>query len=825
MNEGISSHSPLFVPASAFAIGISAAGLVSFIPCSVAAASLLGAAALLLMRSLPSSLRLWAPIFYAAGFTAFFLYGPGAPSPAERLVNAGPVSITGEVARPPREKDGFTLVLLRPDRPVFFPPGRAGLVRLYVKGNGLGMEYGDVLTGVMELEEPGGFRNPDTFNWGSYAKSNGEVALARVKPEGLTRLGNRAWPLLKTIYGIRRELALLSGKSLSGDASALFRAMVLGDEDGVTQEMRDEFQASGTPHILAVSGSHVALLASLVFFLVNGMFFLLPHRLALRMSLHLDARKAAAAVSIPAALLYCLLSGAHVATVRSVIMITVFLASLLFDRQTKVLNSLALAALIALMWDPSALFDISFQLSYGFVLFMALTASFMRDKKAPGTSNNKLVGYLSRSAVMSVAAIAGTGPLAARQFNSFSWVFMPANLLAVSIAGFVSTPVGLLSCLVYAVHPSGTLPFPGVVEFAMDAFYGVVRFFASAPHSNLHPGAPGLVATVLFYGVIAGIFLIRVKPVRKGAAVMLAFAALSTASLAHTPQKEMKVTFIDVGHGDCSLVEFPDGETMLIDGGGSPLGMDPGRATVAPYLWNHGIRRLDYVVITHPHPDHFGGLFYILANFDVGELWEGGMVSDTDEYARLRGLVGARGIARRSFLVRGEIEEGGATVQVLHTSADYVDDAAQPLFRRENNRSLVLRIKYGDVSFLFTGDIQDEAGRGMVGMSLPLKSTVLKVPHHGGATSLDTGFAQAVGPEVAVISTGRSTPRNVTPAPRTVSVLESLGAKVLVTRRDGGVTVVTDGKSYRVSTYWDTVMRPAGSVQDEVLNWGKLITM
>jgi competence protein ComEC len=287
----------------------------------------------------------------------------------------------------------------------------------------------------------------------------------------------------------------------------------------------------------------------------------------------------------------------------------------------------------------------------------------------------------------------------------------------------------------------------------------------------------------------------------------------------------MRVTFIDAGQGDSALVEFPDGKTMLIDGGGNPRGIDPGRAAVAPYLWDRGIRHIDLLVLSHPHPDHAGGLAYILGNFKVGQVWEGWVAAPSAEYAAFNGLARSKKIQRWVLTNTGEMVFGGAVIQVLSSKGRHIYDSDKEDYVRENNRSLVLRIKYGAVSVLFPGDIQVEAEEALLHASppLPLKSTVLKAPHHGGRSSLNKRFMLAVKPEVAAVSVGRSFYGKGFSA-ETTGFLEGMGAMVYNTLQSGAVVFHTNGKTWGVETFKDRELKPAAGPMQELENYKKLLS-
>lgn len=809
---------------------MSAARLFLFFPCTTSILLASAAVALFVIKNLSRPKKLSALSFLAAGFIIYFLYGPGAPSQLAGYIGKGPVQVTGEVARPPQVRNGRTTLLLDP-----YIPGvrtafhKKSLIRLTVAGTGLDIGYGDILLANLKLETPGGFRNPGGFNWADYAAMRGEEAASYASPSDITRLGNRSWLLFRKLHEFRRELLELSARGLTGEEGALFKSLILGDQGSVTNDMRDRFAATGTTHILSVSGSHIALLVLFIFLVADGIFLMLPHPLAIRSSLWFDHKKAAAALCLFASFAYSLLAGMEVATVRSLIMVTAFLVARMIDREARLLNILSAAAIAVLVWDPAALFDISFQLSYGSVLFMALAVEGIPARLAAATRPSLRERFFNKTSVAvltSMAVIAGTTPKIAAEFNSFSLVALPANMVAVPVAGIAAVPVGLMSCLIHAILPGSTLPLLEVNRAALHIFIKLVGWFSAIPSANMHPAGPGIILSIAFYATLVTAMLWKVGALRKTAAIagcLTAFLALDNLPVHH--RQEMRVTFIDVGQGDSALVEFPDGKTMLVDGGGNPRGIDPGRATVAPYLWDRGIRHIDRLVLSHPHPDHAGGLAYILGNFKVGQIWEGRVAASSGEYAAFNGLARSKKIPRRALTDNGEMVFGGTVIQVLSNQGRQIDDTGKEDYVRENNRSLVLRIKYGAVSVLFPGDIQVDAADALLEARppLPLKSTVLKAPHHGGRSSLNKRFLLAVKPEVAAISVGRSF-YNKGFSAETTGFIEGMGAKVYNTHQSGAVVFHTDGKAWRVETYKDMELKPAAGPLQELENYRRLLS-
>jgi competence protein ComEC len=264
---------------------------------------------------------------------------------------------------------------------------------------------------------------------------------------------------------------------------------------------------------------------------------------------------------------------------------------------------------------------------------------------------------------------------------------------------------------------------------------------------------------------------------------------------------KLGVTVLDVGQGDSIFAEFPGGRTMLVDGGGLSgsewvggyrSGADVGEEVVSPYLWSRGLKRIDVVALSHADHDHIDGLYSVLQNFKVGELWVG-WDDPRPAYARLLAEARSRGV-RIIHVAQGEdFNFGAARADVLWPPAGGVGDSP-------NDNCVVLRLSQGPSHFLLTGDIERPAEEGLIASHQPLQSEFLKVPHHGSKTSSTAPFLAAVDPRVAVVSVGAENPFGH-PAPSVVQRYEHDGVRLLRTDRDGAVTAIADGRTLLVSSY------------------------
>jgi competence protein ComEC len=259
------------------------------------------------------------------------------------------------------------------------------------------------------------------------------------------------------------------------------------------------------------------------------------------------------------------------------------------------------------------------------------------------------------------------------------------------------------------------------------------------------------------------------------------------------PAGHLRITVLDVGQGDGVLVQFPDGHSMLVDSGGAGPQFDIGRRVVVPASWALGVRRLDWLVITHADGDHIGGAIGVLADLHPREVWEGIPVESDPARTALLADARARGLVWRQVQAGHRIEVGGVTIEAQHPVAP---DWERPRVR--NDDSLVLRLAYGQVEVLLTGDAAAEfEDRFAPRDARPLR--VLKVAHHGSRSSTSPRFVSAFRPNIGLVSAGRGNLFGH-PAPDVVARLETAHAEMFRTDLDGAVTLETDGRSILVQT-------------------------
>ena len=646
---------------------------------------------------------------------------------------------------------------------------------------------GDAIDVVTQLAPAQLFFDPDLADPRPAAARSGVTASGGVVDVETVTRGRSLGALVdRARAAVRARIAASYGEA----TAPLARALVLGEED-LAEDDSDAFRKSGLAHLLAVSGTHLVLVVLGAVAAFRALLARTP------LAARIDVGRVAAGAGVVLAFVYADFAGGSGSALRAAWMLAALLGARALGRRGSAPRALGLSALAMGVLDPLAAFDVSF------VLSLAATAGLLAMGRAiDGWLRARLpgpLGRLSSPVAASLAASVACAPILAAIAPTLPLAGIAANVVAVPLGEAAALPLCLLHALT-AVAPAVERGSALAASGALLGVRTVARIASSAAWGAVPvPPPTALQATVIVVAIaaLAGARSAQARVARGIVAAAALLVAEVAAARAGAPRGELRVTFLDVGQGDAALVDFPDGRAMLVDGGGlvgSPV--DVGRAVLAPTLRARRRRGVDVAVLSHPHPDHFGGLATLLPTIDVGELWDTGQGEAEGAgpvYAAMLASLRGRGVAIRSprELCGAPRSFGGASVEILAPCPE-VDPLAGP-----NDNSIVLRLALGRRAALLVGDTERAAEARLLATPERLRADVLKLGHHGSRTSTSPPFLAAVAPTIGVVSVGVRN-RFGHPHPSTLATLAAAGVPLLRTDRGGAVVWATDGETARV---------------------------
>jgi competence protein ComEC len=579
--------------------------------------------------------------------------------------------------------------------------------------------------------------------------------------------GYRAHPLLTTRGRTERQLHRLMGRH-----GPLADALLLGRRETLDRELSDRFAQTGLVHLLAISGTHVALMGA-VFVLIGRM---------LRLS-----RDRVAWLTIVLITLYLAVIGAPPSAMRSGIMLALALIATVLQRPSATLPIVAAAALAILAVQPMAALDVGFQLSFAGVLGIILLRGAMLERVPKALRTHPAARWLTESAVVSIAAFVTTAPIVAHHFGQVAPVSIIANLPAIPLTSLALVGIGAAAATEPVAPPLAHLLADGA-GLALDLLNAVVDVAIRVPGGHAAVARPRWWAwaatAVVFLLVLDAAGRMRDR-VRWAVAGMCAAAAFLLLPLAGSAGAGLEIAFIDVGQGDAVALRTPGGRWILVDAGERDDGWDAGERRVLPFLRARGATRVEALVLTHPHADHVGGAAAVMRAVPVGRVIDPGMPMGTPVYLETLRVAAERGIEWNAARQDRKLQIDGVELLFLWPTVDALDAPADP-----NEISAVVLVRYGGFSALLTGDAPSEVeARLAARYGAALRADVLKAGHHGSRTASSGAFLDTVDPDLAVVSAGV---RNDYGHPH-AEVLARLGARgIPVARTDQEGTVRID---------------------------------
>ncbi len=812
----------------AFAAGISCTGFV-FAPCPLLLFAV-PAAALLVFLCWSRENILTLPLLLFFIFLCGVAHGVSRLSPPEDdnslyqlFINPAEATISATLLRSPSSGFDKTKLLMQVDA-VTFPDikqqdGRNtpffntahGKIELTMKGRPpRDLQPGQHFLVRAFISRPTGFRSPGSFNYPQFLAHSKSVRVTGwiSSPTHIIQSSQAEDPswlhvIRFTPEKIRNHINLFLDEHLPSPANSIYKAILTGDRASIPAEILENFKASGTIHLLAISGLHMGLIAFGI-----GAVLIFAAKRSSWLLLHTPAIKLTVLVSMPLLCSYALIAGFQTPVVRSLIMTLVFLAAILVDRQWHIPTNIAIAAFLILLVQPAALFTVSFQLSFAAVIAMSAILPVIAPLfKTKATDKNNVPipllcraeGAIKGAFFLSLAAQAGTLPLLLFYFNRISTLSALATLVTEPLICLWSLSIGFVSLPFIFFSPATAQLLLSTGSWGLTASIYINAWFASFPFSSIWLPTPSIAEVIFYYFLLFSLLNIKRKKMFRLSAIcslilLPALSAHSTYKVNH--EQTSSVSFLDVGQGNASVIELAGGYRAIIDGGGpiSPR-FNIGEQIIAPYLWHKGIRKINAVVISHPDSDHFNGLPFIIKRFHPDVIWINGDMPANGNYRKLLNLAEKQNITihipRQGDVLFADTFSSIINAANLHSNRKMTGD---------NDRSLVIRLTQGGNSFLFTGDIGKDAEKTLVEEKINLKADVLLMPHHGSKSSGSSLFLDSVAPTWVVISAGKHR-KNIFPAPEVVKRCKEKGYKIFNTADHGATTFLFKDNTLHAETF------------------------
>ncbi len=666
---------------------------------------------------------------------------------------------------------------------------------------------GDTLAIRTELKRPDSHRTPGVFDYARYLARKDIWITGFVRSPLFLHKVTKPGSLLHNLRYLPERIRTKIGKQIdhavSPDKRGLYRAILLGDRSHIDEDTLEIFKGSGIMHILAISGLHIAVIGSILY---AGLFWLFSR--SEQLLLNFTVKKWAAFLSLPVLLGYGLLAGMNTPVFRAVIMSAIVIIAICSNRQKSPGALLAFAAMLILIIDPLQLFTISFLLSFAAItgiLFLLPVLKKLLDyspdlSSAPSISQ-KVINWFTAGLLVSLVANLATVPITLYAFNRFSLVGPLANLIVEPLICFWSLGTGLFAIFFMFIQPEIASFFLQVGGLGLDAAILVAGFFSSWSFSTIWLATPpAWLISIYFVSLIVFVYSgWKKRWVSLAALISLVVCIL----LFFYPLRQnlpenggsFHITYLDVGQGTATLLEYPSGFRVLIDGGGSSFTEQTvGERIIGPFLWKKGIREIDVIAITHPDADHYNGLEFIINHFSPKTLWVSDTMGHDDNFQRLTHLAEQRGIALFIPEPDDRLLKEEESLICLTNLADRQERTAN---RTKGNNGLILKACAGSICALFPGDIGRDSEQSLVDQGFDVQAEFLLSPHHGSITSNSQNFLAAVNPQYLLVSAGRSR-KGYFPHKGLAQVCNSQQIDLFTTSDQGTLHIIAKEDGYRV---------------------------
>lgn len=662
------------------------------------------------------------------------------------------------------------------------------------------------------FEHPG---NPGQFNAYSYYRGKGYAY--QIQASRIVIIDRKVDYYADFIHQISLRISDSFYKTMSEKDAGMMSAIILGTRTHIDHNDKELYQDNGLMHLLAVSALHVSMIAAIILWIIGKM----PVS-------YIKGRL----IVIVFLCMYGSIAGFGVSCMRAIIMIICSIIANMTGRTYDNISALSLSGIIILLYNPTALFNADYQLSFAAVIAINISSAVLKRINI----SSKVLSMFVNSLGVSIGICVCTMPIILMNYYDLPLYSSLLNLLILPlmpvmfVSGFCSGVLGgvsgLIECMLNENTACNTLA-GWLADYVMEILFDISEFLAGIVHYILDfqrfvmnisidslyqirlTGCPGPANIIVYYVILAGLIIILyiLKSNCTKALWIVGGIVILCIIISYQPDSgELKITALDVGQGDGIYIEYPDNTTMFIDGGSSDVS-SLGKYRIQPFLYYKGRRSIDIWLITHGDNDHYSGFLEILdmieqGKLSIGEVWLADVSNPGDGYIMIEERLNSLGIPIAKLAYGCNVNIGECRISCLNPLAGMKS-------KGENEYSVVLLCRYKSFSALLTGDLEG-AGEELVyeyfsRIKQSDKSfhgiTLLKVPHHGSANSLSEEFVGLLNPWISIISYGKGN-RYGHPAESTIEKLEAVNSRIYDTVKSGAVTVLSDGDRFSVIDYY-----------------------
>ncbi|MBP9120446.1 MAG: DNA internalization-related competence protein ComEC/Rec2 [Ignavibacterium sp.] len=623
-------------------------------------------------------------------------------------------------------------------------------------------------------------RNPGEFDYDKYLKSKSVTGLfVTYDTDSINILSNQKDYFKSSLHSVRKLIDETIHKLHNPQTAGLLRGLLLADRSEIDYETKNEFINSGVVHILAVSGLHVGYVLVIIIFIFG------------RFGIYLRS-----ILTILGLVAFMFLTGVPPSVFRATLMSVVIIIAFLSNRSTNIINSISIAAFIILLLNPNEIYNPGFQLSFSAVLAIGILYPYIQKIIFKLNLKHKWLEYILLFFGVSLSAQIGTLPFTLAYFSKLSVVALFANLIVIPTVGVI-IGIAFITVFIGVISNSIAIYFAAANDLLSGWMIDFIKYTGQLDFSFLWIRNYSLYDSIVFYLGLALVLLVLRKISKVYMKIVLVMILSATIIIySQFDNKELldknvlSVFMIDVGQGDSFLIKFPNGKTALIDAGEANPFIDNGERVIIPLLDNFGIRKIDYGFISHLDLDHYGGFVSIIHNDRIKEIFRP-LPDSSKKSIRLEKYLSQKKIKTRIY-DKYSFDVGNVKIYFLNDPNNY-------LYKKfsSNDKSGVIKIVFGNTSFLFVGDCEHPGEYFLASnFGKMLDSDVLKVGHHGSSTGSSDAFLNLVYPEISLVSAGIKNKFNH-PSERVINSLEEINSIIYRTDKSGGVFLQSDGKNIK----------------------------